>query len=155
MWLASSCFPEASRKHLQWIRCWPLLMIKDYKNFYSSYLDCLNTGRLEALSEFVNSKLLYNQQQITLPDYHNMLLQNKKDIPDLFFDLRLLVTSGDKIAARLSFNCTPVGSFLGIPVNGRKVEFTEHVFYQLKNNKIATIWSLIDTDIIKSQVATA
>ena len=56
------------------------------------------------------------------------------------------------IASRLAFDCTPVGSFLDLPVNGRRVRFTENVFYEFRDRKIAQVWSLIDKVAIEAQL---
>jgi predicted ester cyclase len=56
------------------------------------------------------------------------------------------------IASRLRFDCTPKGDFLGLPVNGRRVSFTENVFYEFQDGKIAQVWSVIDKGAIEAQL---
>jgi predicted ester cyclase len=56
------------------------------------------------------------------------------------------------LAARLAFDCTPKGEFLGLPVNGRRVAFTENVFYEFRDGKIAQVWSVIDKAAIEAQL---
>ncbi|WP_134088895.1 ester cyclase [Olivibacter sp. XZL3] len=73
-------------------------------------------------------------------------------MPDLYYDVDLLVVNADTIACRIKFNCTPSGEFLGVNVNGKKVSFSEHVFYRLIDGKISEVLSLIDKDAIKKQV---
>jgi predicted ester cyclase len=125
----------------------------EISRFYEQYIDCLNSRTLEDLGHFVNARLTYNQKAITLKDYQEMLAQNFEDIPDLYFEIDLLVAGEAHIASRLNFNCTPVGEFMGISVNGRKVSFSEHVFYKLTHDKIGDVWSLIDKDAIRAQIA--
>ena len=120
--------------------------------FYEQYISCLNTRNWRELHGFVNATLLYNKQLIQLHDYSAMLEQNYRDIPDLRFEVALLTTADNLIGCRLDFRCTPVGEFQGIRVNGRRVEFSEHVFYQLQDGKIAEVWSLIDKDAIRGQM---
>uniref|UniRef100_UPI003D7F770D ester cyclase n=1 Tax=Pedobacter sp. TaxID=1411316 RepID=UPI003D7F770D len=74
-------------------------------------------------------------------------------IPDLYYDIELLLTETNKIAARLNFKCTPISEFMGIPINGKTVNFSEHVFYKLEGGKINDVLSIIDTDAIRKQVA--
>jgi len=40
----------------------------------------------------------------------------------------------------------------GLPVNGKRVSFTENVFYQFTRRKIETVWSVIDQTAIKAQL---
>ena len=46
------------------------------------------------------------------------------------FDIHLLVSEPPRVASRLSFDCTPKGILFGLRVNGKRVSFTENVFYE-------------------------
>ena len=56
------------------------------------------------------------------------------------------------MAARLAFDCTPTGQFQGLAVNGKQVQFTETVFYEIRDRRIATVWSAIDKAAIEAQL---
>ena len=56
-------------------------------------------------------------------------------------------------SSRLNFNVTPRGEFFGLPINGRKVSFSENVFYEFIDGKIAHVWSVIDKAAIEQQLA--
>ncbi|WP_217604852.1 ester cyclase [Chitinophaga sp. GbtcB8] len=119
---------------------------------YLRYISFLNERRLDDLSEFVQEKLTYNGEAMTRTDYQNLIAGDIAAIPDLYFDVHLLVVKDDTIACRIKFDCTPQDEFLGFRPNGKKISFSEHVFYQLKGGKIAEVWSLIDTRSIQSQL---
>ncbi len=121
--------------------------------FYQQYIDCLNNRAIGDLGKFVNETLTYNEKPISLADYQEMLAGNFRDIPDLYFHIDIIVPGTDRIACRLNFDCTPADVFMGIPVHGKRVSFSEHVFYELRNDKIAKVWSLIDKDSISDQIA--
>jgi predicted ester cyclase len=44
---------------------------------------------------------------------------------------------------------------LGLPVNGKRVVFSENVFYELRDDKIARVWSVIDKSAVEAQVLEA
>jgi predicted ester cyclase len=73
-------------------------------------------------------------------------------IPDLRFNIELLVAAPPHIAARLAFHCTPKATFLDLPVNGRKVSFAENVFYRFRDDRIEEVWSIIDKAAIEAQL---
>ncbi len=73
-------------------------------------------------------------------------------IPDLHFDIHLLICEPPRIASRLRFDCTPTGILFGVPVNGRRVSFTEHVFYEFRDQRIVRVWSVIDKAAIEAQL---
>ena len=81
-----------------------------------------------------------------------MLEADFRAIPDLVFTVDLLVTEPPHVAARLKFDCTPVGELFGLPVNGRRVQFTENVFYEFAAGRIQAVWSVIDKAAIAVQL---
>ena len=74
------------------------------------------------------------------------------EIPDLHFHIQLLISDPPYIASRLEFDCTPKGKFLGLHVNGKRVSFTENVFYEFRREKIWQVWSVIDKAAIEAQL---
>jgi predicted ester cyclase len=85
--------------------------------------------------------------------YRAMLEKDFREIPDLHFDIHLLVCEPPIIASRLQFECTPVGTFMGLPVNGKRIAFTENVFYEFHQQKIQRVWSVIDKAATELQLA--
>ena len=65
---------------------------------------------------------------------------------------RFLISEPPHVGARLLFDCTPKGELFGLPVNGKRVYFTENVFYQFTNGRIEIVWSVIDQAAIKAQL---
>ena len=119
---------------------------------YRHYIDQLNDRRLD-LAEFVCEELTYDGRAMTRPDYQNLIAGDVAAIPDLFFNIQVLVVEGDWIACRLHFACAPQSEFLGLQPNGRSVSFAEHVFYKLRDGKICEVLSLIDRPAVERQLA--
>ena len=122
-------------------------------NIYRDYLACLNRQALDELGDFVHDRVRYNSEEIGLAGYRSMLEQNFREIPDLFFEASLLVVDSSYVACRLAFNCSPVGTFMGLAVNGRRVQFAENVFYEFSDGKIKEVWSVIDKASIEQQLS--
>ena len=128
-------------------------MIKaDLSEIYRGYIACLNQQDWSKLGRFVDENVSRNGQQIGLSGYREMLERDFREIPDLHFDIQLLVSDPPYLASRLVFDCTPKGKFLGIRVNGKKVSFTENVFYEFRGEKIVQVWSVIDKAAIEAQL---
>lgn len=123
-------------------------LIQRYKN----YIDCLNAREVERLGDHVAEDAVHNGRSIGLIGYRAMLRGNYRDIPDLKFCIDIVVANDATVGSRLRFDCRPAASFLGIPVNGRRVIFHENVFYLYQDGKIATVWSVIDPMEISSQL---
>ncbi|MER8422163.1 ester cyclase [Mesorhizobium sp. M0199] len=128
-------------------------MIKsDLSDLYRGYIACLNKQDWPNLGQFVHDEAIHNGRPLGLSGYLEMLERDFDEIPDLYFDIRLLVADPPYIASRLSFNCTPRGMFLGLDVSGKRIWFTENVFYEFQRGKIRQVWSVIDKAAIEVQL---
>jgi predicted ester cyclase len=124
----------------------------DLSNVYRDYIACLNKQDWPKLEQFVHDDVCYNGQRIGLSGYREMLERDFNEIPDLYFNIQLLISDQPYVASRLGFVCTPKGKFLGLHVNGKRVSFTENVFYQFRREKIEQVWSVIDKAAIEAQL---
>ena len=124
----------------------------DLSDLYRAYIACLNTQAWPRLELFVHEDVHYNGQRIGISGYRQMLEGNFRDIPDLYFDIQLVICDPPYVASRLAFACSPTGTFLGLPVHGKRIAFPEHVFYEFRGEKIWHVWSVIDTAAIKAQL---
>jgi predicted ester cyclase len=128
-------------------------MIKtDLSAIYRDYIVCLNRQDWPKLEQFVHDEVCYNGQRIGISGYREMLEKDFCEIPDLYFNIQLLISDPPYTASRLQFDCTPKGTFFGLPVNGKKVSFTENVFYEFRGEKIWQVWSVIDKAAIEAQL---
>jgi predicted ester cyclase len=125
---------------------------RDLARIYRDYIDCLNRQDLPALGQFVHDAAQHNGRPFGLSGYRAMLENDFRQIPDLWFNMDFLVCEPPRIAARLLFQCSPTGRFLGLDVDGRTISFAENVFYEFDSGKIRTVWSVIDKAAIEAQL---
>jgi predicted ester cyclase len=121
-------------------------------DIYRNYIACLNGQDWPRLGQFVHDEVRRNGKPFGLANYRAMLQRDFEEIPDLRFDVRLLVTEPPYVASRLFFDCRPKGAFLGLPINGRRVTFAENVFYEFRDCRIVEVWSVIDKAAIEAQL---
>ena len=119
---------------------------------YRGYIACLNDQDWATLGTFVGDEARHNGRRLGLSGYRAMLEKDFAEIPDLQFKIELLIAEPPRLASRLTFDCTPKGVFLGLPVNGKKVRFAENVFYEFRDGKIDQVWSVIDKASIEAQL---
>jgi predicted ester cyclase len=124
----------------------------ELSNVYRDYIACLNRQDWPSLGRFVHEDVKRNGEQLGLSGYRRMLESNFAEIPDLSFNVELLVSDPPYIASRLLFNCTPKERFLGLDAHGRRVSFAENVFYEFREEKIVQVWSVLDKDTIEAQL---
>ena len=124
----------------------------DLSDVYRHYIACLNKQDWPKLEQFVHDEVCYNGQRIGLLGYREMLERDFYEIPDLYFNIQLLLSDPPYIASRLGFACTPKGKFLDLHVDGKRISFTENVFYEFRREKIEQVWSIIDKAAIEAQL---
>lgn len=124
----------------------------DLADLYRDYIACLNRQDWPALGQFVHDDVAHNARPFGLAGYRAMLERDFREIPDLRFNIELLICDPPRIAARLKFDCTPAGTFLGLAVNGKRVSFRENVFYEFSDGKIRQVWSIVDKAAIEAQL---
>ncbi|MBC3384206.1 ester cyclase [Pseudomonas sp. SWRI12] len=127
-------------------------MTSNLADIYTDYIACLNAQDWDNLGLFVHQQVIHNARPLGLHGYRSMLEADYRDIPDLRFEVECLVVDPPRLAARLVFNCTPAGEFLGLAVNGARVAFTENVFYAFEDGRIREVWSIIDKQAIEAQL---
>ena len=121
-------------------------------DFYRDYIACLNAQDWTHLAQFVAHDVVHIGRAFGLSGYRAMLEKDFDDIADLHFAIEMMTCDPPSIAARLAFDCTPKGEFQGLAVNGKRVTFSENVFYELHDRKIAQVWSTIDKAAIEAQL---
>ncbi|MDX8440426.1 ester cyclase [Mesorhizobium australafricanum] len=125
---------------------------EDIAGLYRGYVACLNDQDWDDLSRFVGEEVQYNGETIGLSGYRRMLEGDFEAIPDLRFNIELLISEPPRVAARLHFDCRPKGVLFGLPVNGKRVSFAENVFYEFHDGRISEVWSVIDKAAIQAQL---
>jgi predicted ester cyclase len=121
-------------------------------DLYRAYIACLNRQGWDDLPRFVADDVRHNGRLFGRAGYRAMLERDFEAIPDLQFNIELLVCDPPYVASRLRFYCRPKGLFLGLPVNGRRVVFAENVFYRFRDERSAEVWSVIDKAAIEAQL---
>lgn len=124
----------------------------DLSDVYRDYIACLNKQDWPKLGQFVDDEAIHNGRQVGLSGYRAMLERDFDEIPDLYFNVQMLISDPPYIASRIGFDCTPKGKFFGLPINGKRVSFAENVIYEFRNEKIVQVWSVIDKAAIEAQL---
>jgi predicted ester cyclase len=124
----------------------------DLADIYRGYIACLNEQDWLKLGKFVDANVSHNGRKIGRSGYRAMLEKDFRDIPDLHFNIELLISDPPYVASRLAFDCSPNGQFLGLDINGKRVSFAENVFYEFWQDKIVRVWSVIDKAAIEPQL---
>lgn len=124
----------------------------DLADIYRNYIACLNWQDWPNLGWFVHEDAVHNGRRLGVPGYRAMLEKDFDDIPDLYFDVRMLISDPPFVASRIAFDCSPKGLFLDLPVNGKRVSFAENVIYEFRDGKIVEVWSIVDKAAIEAQL---
>lgn len=124
----------------------------DLEAVYRAYIECLNEQSWDDLPRFVHDDVEHNGRALGVDGYRAMLENDYEQIPDLHFEIELLVVQPPRVACRLRFDVTPKAVFLDLPVNGRKVTFCENAFYGFQDGRIRDVRSVIDKSAIEARL---
>jgi predicted ester cyclase len=84
----------------------------DLPDLYRDYVACLNKQDWPKLDQFVHDEVIHNGRRVGLSGYLEMLERDFDEIPDLYFDVQMLVSDPPYVASRIVFDCTPKASSL-------------------------------------------
>ncbi len=121
-------------------------------DLYRGYIACLNRQDWPNLHRFVADDARHNGRPFGLAGYRAMLESDFEEIPDLQFNIELMICDPPHVASRLRFDCRPKGLFLGLPVNGRRVNLRRERLLPVSRRKIAEVWSVVDKAAIEAQL---
>lgn len=93
-----------------------------------------------------------NDRRIGPTGYRDRLVDDVAQIPDLRFDIGMLIAGPPCIASRLRFDCTPTGAFLGLGVDGCGIAFAETVVCRFRDDRIEAVRSVIDKAAIEARL---
>ena len=73
-------------------------------------------------------------------------------LADYRCDIQNLIVEQEQAAARMQFSGVHVGSLLGFPPSGRRIEWEGAAFFTARDGLLDTIWVLGDLDALRSQL---
>jgi predicted ester cyclase len=85
----------------------------DLPGVYRDYIACLNERDWPKLARFVDDGVRHNGRRVGLSGYREMLARDCREIPDLRFEIQLLVSDPPHVASRLRFDARRGGSSSG------------------------------------------
>lgn len=126
---------------------------------FRSYLDCVNARKMKSdLARFCHSEMTHNGEKLTV-DEHRLLMEERiSAISDLDFHIHTLIADPEsqRVAVRIEYNdCTILKEIAGLVPNGRRVNFAEHAIYLFDDARIRRIWSIVDWEAARRQMAVA
>jgi steroid delta-isomerase-like uncharacterized protein len=68
----------------------------------------------------------------------------RASVPDMHWEISLLVAVGDLVVVRSTLTGTHAGDFLGVPATGRQILVRVADFYRLEGGKIREHWDVVD-----------
>src|SRR5260221_2877684 len=92
----------------------------DLSDVYRDYIACLNKQDWPKLGQFVHDEVIHNGRRVRLSGYLEMLERDFDDIPDLYFNVQMLISDPPYIASPIRLYGTPHGKFFDVPVNGKR-----------------------------------
>ena len=113
-----------------------------------------NKGNLSLIPELVSPDYVSGDNK-GHEGYRRLVNFFREPMPDLHFTIDEIVGEGDKVFYRVSGTGTYTGKVQGVDVKGKKLSWTQAIFTEWKNGKVAKALSLQDTVQVFRQLGVA
>jgi len=119
--------------------------------------EVFNKGNVSVIDELLAPNFIERE---TLPPgmpggregVKQMTIMFRSSFPDFNVTIDDLIGEGDKIVARLTWNGTQKGEFMGIPASGKRVSFGVIDIIRISEGKFVEHWGLMDDSAMMQQL---
>ncbi len=118
------------------------------------YDEVWNKGDLSLIPELVSPDYVSGDYK-GHEGYRRLVNFFREPMPDLHFTIDEIVGEGDKVVYRLSGTGTYSGKWQGVDIKDKKLSWTQAIFTEWKNGKVAKGVSLQDTVQVFRQLGLA
>jgi predicted ester cyclase len=122
------------------------MSVEQNKKAFRSIPEVIYNGDLSRIDEFFASN--YIEHAPLPPGWPEGLAAVKQyfkelrtAFPDLHATVLQTIGEDDQVAGMVHVRATHLGSFMGIPATGKKLEWTESHFGRMENGKLAEHWA--------------
>jgi len=111
--------------------------------------EVFSKGNLETYDEIFADNYVNHSMPVpgipgTKAGFKQVVTATRQAFPDVHVDVMNMVAEGDFVVFHDSVRATSRGDFLGIPANGKRLEWTEIHFLCIRNGKIVEHWANFD-----------
>lgn len=127
------------------------------KELYRRFVDeIINGGNYEMIPEIFDPAYLDHSAPPGAPaglgGVEAVFKMFRGGFPDVHFDIKTMLSEGDKVATRVSGTGTNDGAFMGTPASGKKAAWGSHGIFRVADGKIAEHWGQPDILALLSQI---
>ena len=132
---------------------------QNLEDAFRAYLSCVNDRKMKSdLARFCHSEITHNGEQMTVDEHRLFIEERISAIPDLDYHIHTLIADPEsqRVAVRIEYNdCTVLKEIAGLVPNVRRVNFAEHTIFLYDDARIKRIWSIVDWEAARRQIAAA
>ena len=104
------------------------------------YEDCLNTGKVELLNQFIAEDYVGVAGQIGPAAFGALIKELRQGFPDIQWTIEDLLAEGERVVVRWTWQGTHSGAFRGFPISQKRFVSSAIIIYQLRDNKVVEAW---------------
>lgn len=120
------------------------LIKKLYEAWSQDDLSAIDGLIAESYTIFSDPGDAWEGQTLNRSEYRNRLLYSRKAFPDLVFEITQSVHENDRVAVIWKAYGTHLGDLRGLPATGKKLSFSGHTVYAVKDGKVTGHWQTTD-----------
>ena len=127
------------------------------KNLILRHLDLSwNKGEFDKIKNFLSDRFFYKttftDEILDADEYISFIQVLREAMPDLSVDIELIMSEDNRVMTQISFFGPIVKMFYGIPASDKIITFPAISVWEIEDNKITSVDTLIDMTGISRQI---
>jgi steroid delta-isomerase-like uncharacterized protein len=111
--------------------------------------EVFSQGNMRTFDEIFSDRYVNHTMPVpgvpgTRDGFRQVVLATRTAFPDVHVDVKDVVAEGDFAVFRDVVHATSLGEFMGVPPNGKRLEWTEIHFLRIQDGKIVEHWANFD-----------
>ena len=130
--------------------------VKNNKQLILSHIEMSwNKGELKQIENFLSESFYYKttftDEILNATQYINFIATLRKSMPNLSVDIELIMAEENHVMTQISFIGEVISPFYGIPSSNKIITFPAASIWEIEENKITSLDTLIDMTGVSRQ----
>ena len=100
------------------------------------YFDAINARELNTLEAMLTDTVMYGDERLERDEYLELFQANLAVLPEVEVSVTRLVSDGAETVARVTFEGTGKGEYLGHDIDGKEVRWTNTYWFEISDGRI-------------------
>ena len=126
--------------------------LRSVRVFMETWAALCNAHRFDEASTLVAENAEVNDRVVGPAGLVQPMRRLVTSFPDWRWSVNRMAAENELVALHMSATGTHLGEFIGIRPTGRLVRVSEFAMYQVRDGRVAKVWTCLDVAALKAQL---